>query len=69
MERERERERREYLRTHFFLKILLLSVLPEDVLLNSILIKVIDEVFTESTSVSGSVSLFFSRNPSATYFT
>ena len=61
--RGRERE------IHLFLRVLFLSMLPSDALLKSVLTSLLEEVFTASTSVSGRVSLFFSTNPSATYFT
>ena len=82
-ERERERERRERERggggegggggaanfSHLFLRVLFLSMLPSDALLKSVLTSLLEDVFTASTSVSGRVSLFFSKNPSATYLT
>lgn len=70
-EREKERERWWEMVdfTHLFLSVLFLSMLPSDDLLKSVLTSLLEDVFTASTSVSGRVSLFFSKNPSATYFT
>ena len=72
--KERGGEKREKVReieTHLFLSVFLLRwLLPWlSALMNRVLTNLMEDDLTVSIRVSGRESLFFSRNPSATYFT